>query len=477
MAGRLLRDSGEPEAVAVHVICRVIVRQGWFQPPTQSCGASSQAPIMARLKTHTLLSLISRIIRPKVGAPRTPGMDPTGRAPPLEHQKASKIVQIPDDILFIIADHLSLTDRAHLLQTCRYFHSLLEVTQYRHIVVNPWVYYRSDRLNRTLSERPDLVRCIVSYRGPLTPTRLPRPIKKRNRIQLWQRKNTPPPHLWDDNSVIEAELNQRTIYIFTNAVNLRELEITDYCDWMSNPTWEPVITSVSRMPLTRLALPAISETAEIVPLLRALPGLESLELGFAQVRLEDLKESDIPKLKWLKATLQDAATIIPGRPVEEFYHVLGMGELGLDEQLVRKLSLSSSPITKFSTRLYNPWAYDLVRSALQAFARYLPEVQHLTINVGGDIPGQILLDEIPSFQDLRSVKFLSANLFVASDPVQGSSQVSIDSDNNRSDGVAPQASALEDWDVLLQRLRERCPSLVDTERTPRPFCCCGYIET
>ncbi|KAG8913637.1 hypothetical protein FRC01_004448 [Tulasnella sp. 417] len=132
-----------------------------------------------------------------------------------------------------------------------------------------------------------------------------------------------------------------------------------------------------------------SKSARAVPQLRAQPELEHLELSFVPARLRDLRETDIPKLKSLKATLEDAAAIVPGRPVEEFHHISTPGELDLDEYFVRKLSLSSGPITTLVTRLHQPSDHDSVRGLLQVFACHLPELRHLTLTVLGKVSGQI----------------------------------------------------------------------------------------
>ncbi|KIO25291.1 hypothetical protein M407DRAFT_25408 [Tulasnella calospora MUT 4182] len=357
-------------------------------PATNS---SSRSLIMAKSKAHTFFALVSRALRPKAKAAETRHTDTTLRRPPLQYQKSSKIVQLPEEVLLIIADHLRLADRGRLLRTCRYFHSLLEVIQYRHLDVSEeWLLFRTDRLYRTLSERPDLIPCLISYRGPLTPIIFSLPPKKKSeKIKSLLRKSTTAP-LSNSNVVIETEPFRRAMSIFPKAVNLRELEFTDCTDWTSDPSWEPVRTAISKMSLTRLSLRISSESSEVVPQLQAQPGLERLELSWVPARLRGLKETDIPKLKSLSATLQNAATIVPGRPVEELHLTLGPREHALDEQLVQKLSLSNVPITKLVTSLRCSWADDEVRSKLQVLARHLPQLRHLTLTVAGFVSGQIM---------------------------------------------------------------------------------------
>ncbi|KIO29337.1 hypothetical protein M407DRAFT_21558 [Tulasnella calospora MUT 4182] len=264
--------------------------------------------------------------------------------------------------------------------------------------------------------------------------------------------------------------------IFLKAVNIRELEFTDGVDWTSNPIWEPVKTAISNMSLTRLSLRIISESAEVVPQLQAQPGLEHLELWTA-ARLWDLKETDIPRLRSLSATLQDAATIVPGRPVEELHLALGLREHRLDEQLVQKLSLSSGPITKLVTRLRCPQGQDVVRHTLQVLAHHLPQLRHLTLDVGGVLSGRVLLDEIPAFRFLRSVKFLNADLHHPSDSGDDASRDASGAlaglDNSGDDRIVAQIPEFDDWKDLVQRLGEKCPLLVDIAYMPLPHCCCS----
>ncbi|KAG8916712.1 hypothetical protein FRC01_002903 [Tulasnella sp. 417] len=349
---------------------------------------------MAKFIAHTILDLISNLITPNAGAAGTHPIDKALRGPPLEYQKSSKLVQLPEDVLLTIADHLTFADRASLLQTCRYFRSLLEVVQYRHLdISDPSLGYPTDLLHQTLSERPDLLPYIITYRGPLTAGTVYKPTtQKTQRIGSLLGRGTAPPLSLYTIAVTESESFQRARFIFSKAVNIRDLGFTDGTDWASNPRWEPVTSAIQKLSLTHFSLLITSESVEVVPQLQAQPKLEHLELSWVPARLGDLRETDIPKLKSLRATLQDAATIVPGRPVEEFHHVLRPEELGLDEQFVRKLSLSSGPITTLITRLHQPSDHDSVRSLLQVFARLLPELQHLTLTVIGEISGQIVSD-------------------------------------------------------------------------------------
>ncbi|KAG9042176.1 hypothetical protein FS837_011185 [Tulasnella sp. UAMH 9824] len=347
---------------------------------------------MAKLKAHTLLALVSNLVRPTAKATEARHTATALRGSPLACQKSSKFIQLPDDVLHIIARHLRLGDRAHLLRTCRYLQSLVEAIQYRHLdMTTSWLYYRTVSLHQTLWERPDLIPYIITYRGPLTSYTVPKPTKltARERLKRRLQRKQPPPSLPESIPFTERDSFRRAVCIFTKAVNIQELEFTNCTDWVSNPIWEPVRATTLKMSLTRVSLPITTELVDFVSLLRAQPELEHLELSWIATGFGNLKETDIPKLKSLRATLRDAAAIVPGRPIEEFRHVLEIGERTFDEQLVRKLSLSSASITRLTTRLCNSRDSDFVRGALQMFVRHLPEIEHLTLAMGGVVSGQI----------------------------------------------------------------------------------------
>ncbi|KAG9042177.1 hypothetical protein FS837_011186 [Tulasnella sp. UAMH 9824] len=414
---------------------------------------------MAMFKARTLLAQFSNLIPSRATAAEARH---STRPRLLVYQKSSKLVQLPEEMLLTIVDDLSSTDRAHLVQTCRYFRCLFEGILYHHLDTNEWRYGRTYRLHRTLSERLDLISFMTSYRGPLMVYSPPKPTELGafERLKLRLQKKHVPSIRWANTPVTETETFRWAISIFTRAVNIQELEFTNCSDWASDPIWEPVKATISKMSLTRFSLPIVTESADVVSLLRGQPELEHLELS-ARVtgRFEDLQETDIPKLKSLKATLRNAAAIVPGRPVEEFRHMLEAGEGAPDEQLLRKLSLSTVPITKVTT---GPWRYDSVQSSLQVLAHHLPEIQHLTLTVDGFISGQLLLAEIPLFRSLRSVKFLDAVLLeerYAAPPIYWV--------NDEGNVFVRQDTIINSWDALLERLKEKCPSLVDLKYTPR----------
>ncbi|KAG8922167.1 hypothetical protein FRC00_007757, partial [Tulasnella sp. 408] len=196
------------------------------------------------------------------------------------------------------------------------------------------LYYRTHLLHRTLSDRPDLISLIVSYRGALMIPNEPGPLKPKATERLKSRllrKQMPSPS-WGKIPVTETGPDRRSVSIFVKAVNVRELE---FMDWGSEPFDEPLRAILPKMSLISFSLPYLADSVKLCPLLRAQPELEHLGLSGVSGRFRDLKETDIPRLNSLKATLKDAAVIVPGRPVEKFYHLLedSEGEQTLDERL------------------------------------------------------------------------------------------------------------------------------------------------
>ncbi|KAG8975961.1 hypothetical protein FRC05_004892 [Tulasnella sp. 425] len=277
------------------------------------------------LRGSLLPSFVRSLFRQKSQAnpPEPPRTNLARRGTPLECQKDSKFAQLPEDILILFLHHLDTTAKARVIQTCRYLHNLLETALYIHLgPFYPWFHYGANPLHRTLAERPDLILCIRSYIGPLIPLPKPSPItsshalpprKRTLRGMLRIRKvmepaKPPPPPL------TETEPFKNAVFIFTKATRIVDLDFTDTHDWASDPIFEPVKAAVFNMSLTRLYL---WHSAEPTQVLRAQPELEHLEIGWNVPSLEGLDKADLPKLRSLVATLQDASHIVPGRPVEQ----------------------------------------------------------------------------------------------------------------------------------------------------------------
>ncbi|KAG8925011.1 hypothetical protein FRC01_010796 [Tulasnella sp. 417] len=385
------------------------------------------------------------------------------REAPLKCQESSRFAQIPEDIIFLIAGYLDETTQASLVRTCRYFHHLLEVSLYRHITpVFPWKYHRSDRLFRTLLDRPDLLPYITIYFGPLLPSIITPPQKRRflDRFKKWQRLSptapkTPP--------IDERESFKRAVTVFTQATNIVDLNFTDCSTWTSDPLYKPIKLAISKMSLKRLS---IWECQGLVEVLRDQPELEELQLGWGCSDLDQLQNTDLPKLRSLSVDLKEAAYLVPGRPVDRLELSVPFRAPDFDIRLFDRLSLSTRSITYISATLSKSWGYEVVQNAIRAFARNCPDTERFLITVIGPITRKTILDEIPAFHSIGEVAFIDARLTTAEE---------LASPNPAHDYGIVQQGTSEDWEQVFSHLKELCPTLVKTWHTPfvSYLCCCG----
>ncbi|KIO32097.1 hypothetical protein M407DRAFT_115301 [Tulasnella calospora MUT 4182] len=91
----------------------------------------------------------------------------------------------------------------------------------------------------------------------------------------------------------------------------------------------------------------------------------------------------------------------------------------------------------------------IFQRTLQLVCRYLPQVKSLTITVNGFITGDVLLHEIPSFKYLKRLHLWETWLW---DPMI------------KEETLPPKKVAgVEDWEVVISRAKELCPTLVELE--------------
>ncbi|KAG8892627.1 hypothetical protein FRC00_011813, partial [Tulasnella sp. 408] len=381
------------------------------------------------------------------------------------HQKSSKFAQLPEDILLLIMDNLRKEWKVNVIKTCRYLRRLLEFTLYIHLSpIDPWDEWKCGLLHRTLVGREDLIPHIRSYRAPILHNRYPnRPPSKQSKILGFRRRTGVDLPSLEVTPIGETEAFQNAVFVLSRATNIVILGFTGPHDWTSDPNFEPIRAAVSKMTLNRLRLRNYSQP---VPVLRAQPTLEHLEIGGANdvQELADLQKTDLPKLKSLTTTFEEALLIVPGSPIEHLDLTFGYVNDSWNDERFKSLAESTRPITKLSVRLDYPWEAERTRRTLQLISRHLQEIEHLTMIVVGCVSQQVLLDELCSFQSLRSLTFIDANLTISPPHVQPSPQDLIDS--AQSDGITLRVHILGDWNDLIPRLKELCPCLVDVEQTP-----------
>ncbi|KAG9048609.1 hypothetical protein FS837_012384 [Tulasnella sp. UAMH 9824] len=371
----------------------------------------------------------------------------------------SKLVQIPEDVHFLIVDHLDRPSKFRLTRTCHYFRHLLEPILYRHIKLGfTDCNHRLARLHRTLVERPSLIPHIRSYYGHVVSIL---PLMKSSFFErrIRRKKNKP---------ITREEALEKAVYVFTQATNVVELEISSPWDWTSesNTALEPIRRAVSKMSLKRLIF--WQGAVEVDRILRNQPELEKLEVGWDTSGLHLLDTTDLPKLKSLTAPLREAVLLVPGRPIEKLHvRQTFIDPDYFNDLWFRKLSLSTGHITEFFIHLFcmsgdEPYYVDeRLRVALQVISRNLTQLERLTIDVSGSVAGQVILEEVPAFRFLRSLTFLEADLTAPSPNCVGK----LASDNSQGNGTIRQVPVLESWDDVFDHLKRSCPSLVSTKLT------------
>ncbi|KAG8946607.1 hypothetical protein FRC00_009499, partial [Tulasnella sp. 408] len=249
------------------------------------------------------------------------------------HQKNSKFAQLPEDILLLIMDNLWKEWKVNVIKTCRYLRRLLEFILYIHLSpIDPWDEWKCGLLHRTLVGREDLIPHIRSYCAPILHNRYPnRPPPKQSKIHgFWRRTRVDPPSR-EVTPIGETEAFKNAVFVFSRATNIVILGFTGPHDWTSDPNFEPIRAAVSKMDLNRLQLRNYTQPA---PVLRAQPTLEHLEIGGANdvQELADLQKTDLPKLKSLTTTLEEALLIVPGSPVEHLDLTFGYVNDGWNDE-------------------------------------------------------------------------------------------------------------------------------------------------
>ncbi|KAG8915204.1 hypothetical protein FRC01_003748 [Tulasnella sp. 417] len=373
----------------------------------------------------------------------------------LEYQRNSTLAQMPEDILILILDCLDKTSQFRLARTCRYLQHLLEGVLYHHIILDCSISDdQTARLHRTLVNRPSLIPLIRRYHGEL----MSRLIYQEPRfLERYTGRKT-------NRIITEAEALGRAVSIFTRAANIVDLNFIWSLDWTSesNPSFKPIRLAVAKMSLKRLTL---SNCTDVGRILRNQPELEELEIGEDTSGVLQLEETDLPKLRSLTAPLQEAAFLVPGRPIEKIRLIQTIKDkYNFDDRLFKKLSYSTRPVIEFSVSLIHRFRGEKLRAMLQLISQNLPQVERLTILETGRISGRLILEELPAFGSLRSLNLLEAYLT----PVTTQRPDYLyELDNSLPSGMGSRKPPnMEDWDDVFHHLRQLCPSLVNTMSTP-----------
>ncbi|KIO32103.1 hypothetical protein M407DRAFT_215913 [Tulasnella calospora MUT 4182] len=361
--------------------------------------------------------------------------------------------ELPEDILVLIIDALALHDKTCLVRTCQYIRNQVEPLLYRHLcstIVPEYRYWDYARLFTTLLARPELIQHAHSYKGPLTPYCLYKDDEESFKFlyRLESRLTT-------------AERIEIATTVFTQAVNIRDVHFTQ--DMTCKPTdlWEPVSQILFNKKLKRLAVDYFVNPVPVAALLRTQTELKRLEISSDARGSQDIDETHLPVLEHLECTSDQAASMVPGRPVRTLKLGAEENERVLGEELFQQLALSTGPITELVVQFPYEATFGIFQNTLQYISRYLPKVKSLTIRVNGFMSGEVLLGEIPSFKHLKHLQLWQTWL---SEPM-----IKEETPDGR-----PRRAEEEDWEVLISRAKELCPTLVELKYNVMSRPCFDY---
>ncbi|KAG8935283.1 hypothetical protein FRC01_003033 [Tulasnella sp. 417] len=379
---------------------------------------------------------------------------------------------MPPEMLFLIVSHLGMADKACLLATCQYLRQLAEPLLYRFLSPDDtWKSDRRIRLLTTLGKRQDLLPSVRSFRGFLIPSSIRGPNDVYPLEQFGSGYFIPYPlepfgrHDLRPKQEFEDKWLEIVVPLFTQAVNIRNLDLTGKLNWGEIGRWQLLSGIVSNLKLDRFALDSpASGQLDFIPLLRGQPGLTRLELNCPKAEFEGLTMEDVPQLAYFKGTLSQAAEIVPGRPVRKLEVTCALwDEFGcLDEHKYQALALSSGPVKELEMVAHYGTGGGEVKRMLQLITQHLPNIVHFTANLPYGVSNEVLLDEIPKLTSLSHLMLLDFN-------PDGMPRMSLDTS----------VECKDRWHHLCEKLIKLCPSLTDIQYTPRVvrYARCGTVTT
>ncbi|KAG8961477.1 hypothetical protein FRC05_005933 [Tulasnella sp. 425] len=305
--------------------------------------------------------------------------------------KAPGLALLPVEVILAIVEYLDERSKVRVLQTNHYFRNLVEPILYRHIFLDPDQprrnSLRSHLLHDTLLARRDLLPYVLTYHGPLVSSAAT--LKRVDRKPRWYKSQTTQPTYRRDLRYDDRFEIAKTI--FSGTVNIRELHFTDWASLSFAKLWESFDTTKANMNIEKLVLNGGASSPHLISILRAQPRLKHLDLSNSWPQLQELQNTDIPELSALKATISDAALIIPGRPVKKVELTWGYvahqyhPQNPAGEALFRRLALSACDITDFTVWFHRSWSDEVVGGILRLIGRHLPRVERLCLSIWGGV--------------------------------------------------------------------------------------------
>ncbi|KAG8978899.1 hypothetical protein FRB90_008265 [Tulasnella sp. 427] len=360
-----------------------------------------------------------------------------------------------------------------MIRTCRYLRNLAEPILYRHILLDPDDVFSlpltSILLHITLSDRKDLLPYVLTYHGPLvaqdvsmqqmavTTHRAPR------RLNLLQRDNSDKPAF-----TIEERMDMMNT-IFSGTVNLRDVHFSDHSYWWPPELWGSFDAFKYWNNLEALELNVWETSPSLVPILRAQPSLTRLSLfgtPNGQRQWDGLQSTDIPRLRSLRASISDAAVLVPGRPIREMELITPLRPY--KESLLRHFALSSCDIVDFRMVVAGFWHEETLQSTLYAVNRHVPRIVALSLILDDIVTDHNLLVTLPLFMDLQHLRLIST---------RESQRIPDNSTPIWNTTARGHVYRGRDFDAFTGELKEACPTLVDIECYRLPYWLVTYFAS
>ncbi|KAG8982902.1 hypothetical protein FRB90_006465 [Tulasnella sp. 427] len=272
---------------------------------------------------------------------------------------------LPFDIFIDILQFASPCTLRSVILAARELQKVAEPILYRHIDLSN-CFNRSSYLLRTLVARNELCRHICTFVAADQP---PEPGILRYSVQrIFRRENDWPETLSAYTQIIGILVEEMT--------NVELLSIPDLGD--------PPVRVLAQLPnLKRLRSPAVytylrggSET-----LLEAAPNLTHLELPYNTEFIGSKIRSDVvPSLEELSCKLDNAALLVPGRPVQRL--VLRWPQSRRDHitEIMQEIARGTETITELGL-YFRKWddLRDNPRDVIKATSKWLPDVEDLSV--------------------------------------------------------------------------------------------------
>ncbi|KAG9000879.1 hypothetical protein FRB94_005102 [Tulasnella sp. JGI-2019a] len=259
--------------------------------------------------------------------------------------------------------------------------------------------------------RPELAHNIITFDGTLHPappkSQIPPVMLISSITHCNQQLST---------RIQEQAFSETIVTSIRHMVNVKSITLHDF-GWLGTPyenlVRDAISSTVSLSSLTTLIIGGQdfpksggheNHSSQLSLLLRSQPLLESLELGSGEWDLQNcILRSDVPRLSRLVARPHEARFLVPGRPITSLSITSIFTVPGPDEW--KMLAASAVPLT-FLT-LDDTIDPEVLESALRSVATHFKDVQRLLIYGAAYHAFPLLVEGLPSFPSLRTLRLMA----------------------------------------------------------------------